>query len=55
MTADAASQTRKRVTNRTLLREFQRGLSFIGLARKYGLTNMEVQNRVRKVMMRRRG
>ena len=39
---------RKRVANRTLLREFERGLSFIGLARKYGLTNREVQDRVRK-------
>ena len=40
---------RKRVANRTLLREFQRGMSFVGLARKYGLTNREVQDRVRKV------
>ena len=40
---------RKRVANRTLLREFQRGLSFVGLARKYGLTNREVQDRVRTV------
>ena len=39
---------RKRVTDRKLLSEFQRGLSFVGLARKYGMTSREVQARVRR-------
>ncbi len=36
-----------RVTTRRLAREFKRGLSFVGLARKYGLKMREVENRLR--------
>lgn len=42
--------SKRKPTGRRLLREFQRGLSFIGLARKYGMTSPEVQARVRRVM-----
>jgi len=41
---------KQRVTARRLLREFQRGLSMVGLARKHGLTTVEVQARLRGVM-----
>ena len=44
---------RKRVANKRLVAEFQRGLSFVGLARKYGMTNREVQDRVRKFWNRK--
>jgi len=37
----------RRVTARRLLRDFKRGLSFVGLARKYGMTNVRVQQRIR--------
>ena len=37
----------RRVTARRLLREFQRGLRFVGLARKYGMTTDRVQRRIR--------
>ena len=45
-----APSRRKRVANLALLREFHSGLSPVGLARKYGLTNAEVQRRLRNVM-----
>ena len=41
-------RSRRRVTARRLAREFKRGLSFIGLARKYGMTSLQVQSRVRR-------
>jgi hypothetical protein len=34
------------------MRDFQRGLSFIGLARKYGLTRHQVEDRIRRWMRR---
>jgi hypothetical protein len=42
----------RRVTARRLMREFQSGLSFVGLARKYGLTSRRVQDRVRGYLKR---
>jgi uncharacterized protein (DUF433 family) len=39
-----------RVTTRRLVREFQRGLSFVGLARKFGLTRHQIEERVRRWM-----
>lgn len=44
----------RRVTGRTLLREFERGLSCLGLARKWGLTNVVVQQRIRQEIRRQR-
>lgn len=47
--------TRMRTACR-LAREFKAGLSFVGLARKYGLTQGQVEDRVRTWMRRgRRG
>jgi len=43
---------KRRVTARRLLREFQRGLSVVGLARKYGLTSLQVQAQIRREMRR---
>ena len=43
-----------RVTTRTLVREFWRGLSMVGLARKYGLTRTIVEARLRTYMRARR-
>jgi hypothetical protein len=39
----------KRVTSRRLLKDFKRGLSMVGLARKYGLRAVDVETRIRKV------
>jgi hypothetical protein len=38
------------ITRRQLAQEFQAGRSFVGLARKYGLTSTEAQGAVRQVM-----
>ncbi len=43
----AIPRTRRRVTNHTLAKEFQRGLSLVGLARKHGLTTRRVEDRLR--------
>jgi hypothetical protein len=40
---------RTRVTSRRLLTDFKRGLSMVGLARKYGLRAVDVETRIRKV------
>jgi hypothetical protein len=47
MTASRPEGVARRVTTRRLVREFTSGLSFVGLARKYGMTNVQVQARVR--------
>lgn len=39
---------RRRVTDRRLVREFARGLSLLGLARKYGMTKLTVEDRIRR-------
>ena len=38
------------VTTRRLVREFHRGLSVVGLARKWGLTRRQVEDRIRAFM-----
>lgn len=38
---------RRRWTRRIIFREFLRGLSFVGLARKYGKTTLEIEQIVR--------
>ena len=43
-----------RVTARVLAREFKSGLSFVGLARKYGMTVTRVEDRVRGYVKGRR-
>jgi hypothetical protein len=40
------------ITRRQLAQEFQAGRSSVGLARKYGVTSLEAQEAVRKVMRR---
>ena len=40
---------KRRPRARTLLREFLAGRSFVGLARKYGMTSLAVQAAVRRV------
>lgn len=41
--------------NRKIIHDFfERGLSMIGIARKYGLTNLKVQEIVRRYMKRNR-
>jgi hypothetical protein len=37
-----------RVTSRRLLQDFKRGVSMVGLARKYGLRARVVEDRIRK-------
>lgn len=52
MTDAAAPRPATRVPTRTLARDFKRGLSFVGLARKYGMTRHEVEDRLRQWMRR---
>lgn len=47
---EEAPMAGEKPTPRRLLREFQRGLSMIGLARKYGMTSLQVQAAIRKEM-----
>jgi len=41
---------RSGITRRQLAQEFRAGRSFVGLARKYGMTSLEAQGAVRQVM-----
>lgn len=43
-----------RVTPTRLAREFKRGLTMVGLARKYGLTRQQVEDWIRSVARRPR-
>lgn len=47
----------KRVTTARLIKDFIRGVSFVGLARKYGMTYLEAQDRIRQwsIKHKRRG
>lgn len=42
------------VRKTTLAREFKEGRSMVGLARKYGLTRLQVEHAIRWVYRRRR-
>ena len=42
-----------RITPRMLAREFKRGLSMVGLARKYALTQQQVEDWIRSVRKKR--
>lgn len=39
---------KRRVTDRQLAEDFKRGVSFLGLARKYGMTKRQAEDRIRR-------
>ena len=47
MTDDRA-KLRRRPTGLELARRFKAGASFVGLARRYAMTSLEVQNAIRR-------
>lgn len=43
---------KRRVTTHQLVEDFKRGVTFVGLARKYGMTSLQVQDRIRRWLNR---